>query len=102
MYQNSFLAIAQREEELRCEKFLKEMNKVIPYRVEEAIFGDKRNKKLSSIRAKVDYPFQVLKCQWGYCKVRYKGLKKNTLQLYTLFSLINLFKARKVLLAMGS
>jgi IS5 family transposase len=60
----------------------------------------KQNKKLSVVRAKVEHPFQVLKCQWGYCKVRYKGLKKNTLQLYTLFSLINIFKARKVLLAM--
>lgn len=60
----------------------------------------KRNKKLSSVRAKVEHPFQVLKCQWNYCKVRYKGLRKNTLQLYTLFTLVNLFKARKVLLEM--
>ena len=62
----------------------------------------KRNKKLSSVKAKVEHPFQVLKCQWGYSKVRYKGLKKNTLQLNTLFALINLFKVRKVLLAAGS
>lgn len=57
----------------------------------------KRNKKLSSIRAKVEHPFQILKCQWGYRKVRYRGLFKNTCQIKTLFMLINLFKVRKVL-----
>lgn len=62
----------------------------------------KRNKKLSSVKAKVEHPFQVLKCQWGYSKVRYRGLQKNTLQLNTLFALINLFRVRKILLATGS
>jgi transposase, IS5 family len=59
----------------------------------------KRNRKLSSIRAKVEHPFQVIKCQWGYAKVRYRGLKKNTLQLNTLFMLTNLFMVRKTLLS---
>jgi len=58
----------------------------------------KRNKKLSSVRAKVEHPFQVLKCQWGYCKTRYRGLQKNIMQLNTLFALYNLFKVRRVLL----
>jgi IS5 family transposase len=57
----------------------------------------KRNKKLSSVRAKVEHPFQVIKCQWGYVKVRYRGLKKNTLHLQTLFMLVNLFKVRREL-----
>lgn len=58
----------------------------------------KRNKKLSGIRAIVEHPFQVIKCQWKYTKTRYKGLLKNTLQLYTLFALYNLFKMRRSLL----
>ncbi|MDP2788965.1 MAG: IS5 family transposase [bacterium] len=58
----------------------------------------KRNKKHSSIRSKVEHPFQVLNCQWKYNKVRYRGLLKNTLQLFTLFSLINLFRVRKKLI----
>jgi IS5 family transposase len=58
----------------------------------------KRNHRYASIRAKVEHPFQVLKCQWGYVKVRYRGLRKNTAQLYTLFALVNLFKVRKLLL----
>lgn len=58
----------------------------------------KRNKKLSSVRSKVEHPFQVLNCQWGYEKVRYRGLYKNTMQLFSLFMLINLFKVRRRLL----
>lgn len=58
----------------------------------------KRNKKFGSIRAKVEHSFQVLKCQWGYVKVRYKGLFKNTMQLFSLFTLVNLFRIRKKLL----
>ena len=34
----------------------------------------------AGIRAKVEHPFRVLKRQFGYGKVRYRGLKKNTLQ----------------------
>ena len=60
----------------------------------------KRNRKFSSVRAKVEHPFRVIKCQWSYAKVRYKGLFKNTMQLFTLFSLANLFRVRKRLLAM--
>jgi hypothetical protein len=35
----------------------------------------------------------VIKRQFGYTKVRYRGLKKNTLQLKTLFALSNLWMA---------
>lgn len=60
-----------------------------------------RNRRYASVRAKVEHPFQVMKCQWGYVKVRYKGLQKNAAQLYALFTLINLFKVRGVLLQTG-
>lgn len=59
----------------------------------------KWNKKMSSIRSKVEHPFQVIKCQWGYVKARYRGIKKNAGQLYMLFGLYNLFRVRRVLLA---
>lgn len=58
----------------------------------------KRNKQFSSVRAKVEHPFQIIKCQWNYRKTRYKGLKKNTGQLNVLFGLANLFMVRKQLL----
>lgn len=61
----------------------------------------KRNRKFSSVRSKVEHPFCVIKCQWSYAKVRYRGLFKNTMQLFTLFSLANLFRIRKRLLAIA-
>ena len=48
----------------------------------------------ASIRAKVEHPFRVIKRQFGYTKVRYRGLKENTLQLKTLFALSNLWMVR--------
>ena len=53
----------------------------------------------ASIRAKVEHPFRVIKRQFGQVKVRYRGLKKNTAQLNTLFALSNLWMARRSLLA---
>lgn len=61
----------------------------------------KSNRKLSSIRSKVEFPFNVIKCQWNYTKVRYRGLVKNTLNLFTLFTLTNLYMTRKKLLLIG-
>lgn len=58
----------------------------------------KRNHQYASVRAKVEHPFQVLKCQWGFVKVRYRGLAKNGAQLFAMFGLFNLFKVRKALL----
>ncbi|MFC1659687.1 IS5 family transposase [Pseudomonadota bacterium] len=63
---------------------------------------NKRNKKLSSVRAKVEHPFQIIKCQWNYRKTRYKGLKKNTGQLNILFGLANVFMVRKQLLQLAT
>lgn len=53
----------------------------------------------AKIRAKVEHPFRVIKQQFGFSKVRYKGLEKNTSQLYMLFALSNIWQARKSLLA---
>jgi len=56
----------------------------------------------ASLRAKVEHPFRVLKLQFGHRKVRYRGLAKNTAQLQTLFALVNLWLARRRLLAMAA
>ena len=60
----------------------------------------KIEKLKAGIRAKVEHPFRVVKRQFGFVKVRYRGLKKNTLQLKTLFALSNLSMARHHLMAM--
>jgi len=58
----------------------------------------KRNKQFSSVRAKVEHPFQIIKCQWNYRKTRYRGLMKNTNQIQMLAGLANIFMVRKILL----
>ena len=65
-------------------------------RVDQLINQAERLK--ASIRAKVEHPFRVIKRQFGHVKVRYRGLKKNTAQLSTLFALSNLWMARRGLL----
>src|SRR5690606_10713679 len=52
------------------------------------------NRARSRVRSMVEHPFHVVKRLWGYSKVRYRGLKKNTAQLYTLFALSNLYRLR--------
>ncbi|KGE52965.1 IS5/IS1182 family transposase, partial [Xanthomonas axonopodis] len=52
----------------------------------------------ASVRAKVEHPFRVINRQFGYTKVRYRGLAKNTAQVQTLFALSNLWMVRRHLL----
>jgi IS5 family transposase len=59
---------------------------------------DKAEKLKAGIRAKVEHPFRVIKRQFGFVKVRYRGLKKNTAQLFTLFALSNLWMVRSKLM----
>lgn len=57
----------------------------------------KRNKKHGAVRAKVEHVFRVIKCQFGYRKVRYRGLAKNAAQMFSLMALANLYIARRSL-----
>jgi IS5 family transposase len=61
---------------------------------------EKQEKRKASIRARVEHPFRVIKCQFGLTKVRFRGLAKNTAHVITLFALSNLWMARRRLLAM--
>jgi IS5 family transposase len=46
-------------------------------------------------RAKVEHPFRIIKCQYGFRKVYYRGIKKNDLKRKMLFALANLWMTRK-------
>ena len=59
---------------------------------------EKLEKLKASIRAKVEHPFRVIKCQFGHRKTRYRGLAKNTSQLLVMFALSNLWMVRKRIL----
>ena len=54
------------------------------------------------IRAKVEHPFHVVKNLFRHRKTRYRGLAKNTAQLFSLFGLANLVMARRRLIALHS
>jgi IS5 family transposase len=56
----------------------------------------------ASVRAKVEHPFHIVKNLFGMKKARYKGLAKNTAQLFTLFGLANLLIAKRRLFALNA
>lgn len=57
------------------------------------------NRIIAMVRARVEHPFRVLKRQSGYLKTRYRALAKNRAQLFTLFTLGNLFLVRQRLMS---
>jgi IS5 family transposase len=58
-----------------------------------------RNRTKSKVRAKVEHVFLVMKQIFGWAKVRYRGLAKNTNWLFVICGLTNLYLARRRLLA---
>jgi len=50
------------------------------------------NRRKSSIRAKVEHPFLILKRLWGFAKVRYRGLAKNANRAFAMLAAINILK----------
>ena len=59
----------------------------------------KRNRRNSRVRARVEHVFRIIKCQFGYRKVRYKGLAKNKAQVMSLMALANVYLLRRSLMA---
>jgi transposase, IS5 family len=58
----------------------------------------KLNRLRSATRARGEHAFRVVKCLWGFTKVRYRGLAKNTARLFTMFALANLYLVRRRLM----
>lgn len=50
------------------------------------------NRRKSSIRAKVEHPFLILKRLWGFAKVRYRGLAKNANRAFAMLAAINILR----------
>jgi transposase, IS5 family len=57
------------------------------------------NRTKSKVRAKVEHVFLVMKQIFGWTKVRYRGLAKNTNWLFVTCGLTNLYLARRRVLA---
>lgn len=58
-----------------------------------------RNRIKAKTRSRVEHVFAVLKLKFGFTKVCYRGLSKNTNRLFAACALVNLFTARKHLMA---
>jgi IS5 family transposase len=61
----------------------------------------KKNRNKSSVRAKVEHPFRIVKRIFGFDKVRYRGIAKNHNRLCANFALANLYMHRKRLAILG-
>ena len=55
----------------------------------------RKNRTKSRVRARVEWPFRILKRVFHYTKVRYRGIKKNHEWLLTAIALVNLYQHRK-------
>ena len=63
---------------------------------------DKINAARSRVRARGEHIFRVVKCQWGFTKVRYRGLMKNTTRILATLALANLYQVRHRLVRQGT
>lgn len=63
-----------------------------PVRVVD-LFVEQLEYAKARIRAKVEHPFHIVRNIFKHRKTRYKGLTKNTAQLFWLFALTNLVLA---------
>jgi len=60
---------------------------------------EKHERVKASMRAKVEHPFFYVKRMFGYSKVRYRGLKKNTERISLLLGFANLLRAERYIAA---
>lgn len=60
------------------------------------------NRSRSRCRARGEHAFLVVKRLWGFAKVRYRGLYKNTVRAFAMFALANLYLVRRRLLPQGA
>ena len=70
-----------------------------PGRGNLSVSQKKRNRRHARVRARVEHLFRIIKCQFGYRKVRYKGLAKNQAQVMSLVALANIYLLRRSLMA---
>jgi IS5 family transposase len=61
-----------------------------------------KNRTKAQVRSRVEHVFRVMKRQFGFDRVRYKGLAKNANRMFTCFALVNLYLTRKRLAPLGA
>lgn len=96
---SAYRGAAIKERVRKVSRKVKDFTNERAYRNRELSKTQKRkNTYKSGIRAKVEYPFLVIKKLWGFTKTRYRGLMKNKNRLLTTLALANLYIVRARLL----
>jgi transposase, IS5 family len=54
-----------------------------------------KNRTKSRVRARVEHPFRVLKCVFGFRKFANRSIAKNLNRLQISFALVNLYMERR-------
>lgn len=62
----------------------------------------RKNRTKARVRSKVEHVFRVMKRQFGFDRVRYRGLAKNANRMFACFALVNLYITRKRLVPQGA
>jgi len=62
----------------------------------------KKNRTKSRVRSKVEHVFRVMKRQFGFERVRYRGLAKNANRMFACLALVNIYITRKRLAPLGA
>jgi len=95
---SGYLGIQKRPEIRRNEHFsnidfrVSRRPKSLPQISDNALNWERYNgNRKSSVRCKVEHAFRIIKCQFGYRKTEYRGLKKNEYRLYAIFACTNLY-----------
>ena len=98
---SGYTGVAKREELKDCDAVFFIAEK--PSRIKAMKKRDQRDARVlerfkAGVRAKVEHPFRVIKRQFGFAKVRYRGIAKNAAQVLTPFALSNLWMSRRRLM----
>ncbi|MHB1960139.1 MAG: IS5 family transposase [Acidobacteriaceae bacterium] len=62
----------------------------------------RKNRTKARVRSKVEHVFRVMKRQFGFDRVRYRGLAKNANRMFACLALVNLYITRKRLVPQGA
>jgi IS5 family transposase len=62
----------------------------------------RKNRTKARVRSKVEHVFRVMKRQFGFDRVRYRGVAKNANRMFACFALVNLYLTRKRLAPLGA
>lgn len=94
-------AYASNERSLEAERAEGDVVWATPFKRKkgQALTDEQRriNRLTSSFRSKVEHVFRVVKRQFGYTRTRYRGLYKNSQQIFCQLALANIYIMREML-----